>query len=100
MCNYAIATISAKPAQKGPSECNTLNLGGINFLLQYSPNLGVTLFFSSCFTPSSYFQSNIETGVRITCKQNPKLILLLHHVGAYLSCLMLCLGVRSSSFGF
>jgi hypothetical protein len=64
--------------------CVTPKFGGIKFLLQYSPNSGVTLFLSFCSAPSSYFQSNVEIGVRATCKQNPKVILLSHHTGAYL----------------
>jgi hypothetical protein len=32
----------------------------------------------------SYFKSSIETGIRVACKQNPKLILLLHHARTYL----------------
>jgi hypothetical protein len=39
--------------------------------------------FSSRFAPSSHFQSNIVTGVRIACKQKPKLTWVLHHTEAY-----------------
>jgi hypothetical protein len=47
--------------------------------------------FSSRFTPSSQFQSSIATGVRIVCKQKPKLSRVLHHAEAYFFCLMSCL---------
>jgi hypothetical protein len=39
--------------------------------------------FSSRFAQSSQFQSGIATGVRIACKQNPKLSWVLHHAEAY-----------------
>jgi hypothetical protein len=38
--------------------------------------------FSSRFTPSQ-FQSSIVTGVRVACKQKPKLSWVLHHAEAY-----------------
>jgi hypothetical protein len=47
--------------------------------------------FSSCFAPSSQFQSSIATGVCIACKQKPKLSWVLHHTEAYFFCLMSCL---------
>jgi hypothetical protein len=52
--------------------------------------------FSSCFAPSSHFQSSITTGVRLACKQKPKLTWVLHHAEAYIFCLMLCLIARPS----
>jgi hypothetical protein len=55
---------------------------GVEFYLPfYSPNSGVTLF--SRFAPSSQFQSSIATGVRVKCKQKPKLSWVLHHAKAY-----------------
>jgi hypothetical protein len=39
--------------------------------------------FSSCFAPSSHFQSSIATGVRFACKQKPKLTWVLHHAEAF-----------------
>jgi transposase InsO family protein len=48
--------------------------------IQYSPNSDVTILFSSCFAPSSYFQSNIDTGVCIACNQN---------LSRYCCCIML-----------
>jgi hypothetical protein len=52
--------------------------------------------FSSCFAPSSQFQSSLATGVRNVCKQKPKLIWVMHHTEAYLFCLMSCLIACSS----
>jgi hypothetical protein len=52
--------------------------------------------FSSCFAPSSHFQSSITTGVRLACKQKPKLTWVLHHAEAYFFCLMLYLIARPS----
>jgi hypothetical protein len=53
--------------------------------------------FSSRFALSSHFQSNITTGVRIACKQKPKLTWVLHHAEAYFFSLMLCFIARPSS---
>jgi hypothetical protein len=47
--------------------------------------------FSSCFAPSSQFQSSIATAVRVACKQKPKLTWVLHHAEAYFFFLMSCL---------
>jgi hypothetical protein len=55
--------------------------------------------FSSRFAPSSQFQSSIATGVRIACKQKPKLTWVMHHAEAYFFCLMSCLIVSSSLKG-
>jgi hypothetical protein len=52
--------------------------------------------FSSRFALSSHFQSSITTGVRIVCKQKPKLTWVLHHAEAYFFCLMLCFIARLS----
>jgi hypothetical protein len=41
-----------------------------------------SLFFFR-FALSSQFQSNIATGVRVMCKQKPKLTRVLHHAEAY-----------------
>jgi hypothetical protein len=70
--------------------CNALNLG-VNFF----SSLILTKFrryslFSSRFAPSSQFLSSIATGVRIACKQKPKLSWVLHHAEAYFFCLMSC----------
>jgi hypothetical protein len=40
------------------------------------------------------------TGVRIACKQKPKLTCVLHHAEEYFFCLMLCLIARLSRLGF
>jgi hypothetical protein len=58
--------------------------------------------FSSRFAPSSQFQSSIATGVRIVCKQKPKLSWVLHHAETYFFCLMIVFDRASvsSRFGF
>jgi hypothetical protein len=48
------------------------------------------LLFSSRFAPSSQFQSSIATGIRIACKQKPKLTWVLHHAEAYFLVWWLC----------
>jgi hypothetical protein len=54
-----------------------------------------TLFYSR-FAPSSHFQSSITTGVRLTCKQKPKLTWVLHHAEAFFRCPILFLIARPS----
>jgi hypothetical protein len=55
---------------------------------------------SSRFAHSSNFQSSIETGVHIACKEKPNLTLVPHHAETHFFCLMLCLIARPSRFGF
>jgi hypothetical protein len=74
--------------------CNALNLRVAFFSSSILTKLRCYSLFSSRFAPSSHFQSSITIGVRIACKQKPKLTWVLHHDGAFLCCLMLCLIAR------
>jgi hypothetical protein len=62
--------------------CNTLNLG-VDFFFFYTHQIQALLSFLFRFAPSSQFQSSIATGVRVACKQKPKLSWVLHHAEAY-----------------
>jgi hypothetical protein len=86
------------PGVCGDYVCNALNLKGVIFSSLILTKFRRYSLFSSYFAPSN-FQSSIVTGVRITCKQKPKLTWLLHHVEAYFFCLRLCLIMRPSRFG-
>jgi hypothetical protein len=62
--------------------------------VEFFSSLILTIFrryslFSSCFAPSSHFQSSIMTGVRLVSKQKPKLTEVLHHAEAFFFCLMI-----------
>jgi hypothetical protein len=80
---------------KSKAPCNTLNLGW-NFSSSTLTKFRRYSLFSSCFAPSSHFQSSIMMGIRIACEQKPKLTWVLHHTEAYFFCLMWCLIARPS----
>jgi hypothetical protein len=68
--SHCVLSYSGISLPEAKLTCNALNLGVEFFLLFLFPFRSRYSLFSSCFTPSSQFQSSIANGVHIVCKQN------------------------------
>jgi hypothetical protein len=79
--------------------CNALNWG-YKLLSPIFTKFSRSSLFLFLFRSFLLFSKQYRDWCPYRVSPKPMLILLLHHAGSYLFCLMLCLGVRSSSFGF